>query len=148
MFTKATITNKHGVVKKVVSFGPLCVLPDYQRKGYGTALLNYAFTKTLELGYDTVIIYGNPENYICHGFRSCCHYHIHAYGSIYPTALLVKELKENAIDKGECWSFHDSPVFNLDPKKVEEFDKGFPPTNKEYKPSQELFYIYSHSHVS
>jgi predicted N-acetyltransferase YhbS len=110
MFTKATITNEYGLVKKVVSFGPLSVLPDYQRKGYGTALLNYAFAKTLELGYDVVIIYGDPENYICHGFRSCRHYHIHVYGAVCPTALLVKELKKNAIAKADYWSFHDSPV--------------------------------------
>lgn len=149
MFTKSNLMNEHGDIKNTITCGPLSVLPEYQRKGYGTALLNYAFAKALELGYDAVLLYGNPSNYINLGFRSCRHFHIHVLGGCCPASLLAKELKEKALTTktGAVLIFHDSPVYNIDSAKAREFDKDFPVLMKKLKPSQELFYIYSHSEI-
>ena len=55
MYCKATLNDEQGNVKPVATMGPLCVLPEYQRKGLGKALLEYTFRIVEELGYDTVI---------------------------------------------------------------------------------------------
>ncbi|NLM98168.1 MAG: N-acetyltransferase, partial [Halanaerobiaceae bacterium] len=43
--------------------------------------------------------------------------------------------------------YHSSPVLEIDEKEAERFDEGFEPWEKKYQPSQEEFYIYSHSIV-
>ncbi len=146
MYTKSKLVNESGNVKETLTFGPISVLPEYQRKGYGKQILEYSFSKAVELGYDAIVIYGNPENYICRGFKNCKKYRISTGDGIFPTALLVKELRSGAIaDKN--WVFRESTVYEVDKLAAEEYDKTFEPLVKEYKPCQELFDIYSHSRV-
>jgi putative acetyltransferase len=38
-------------------------------------------------------------------------------------------------------------VYDIDEKEAERFDEGFERWEKKYQPSQEEFYIYSHSFV-
>jgi hypothetical protein len=70
-------------------------------------------------------------------------------GDVFPAALLVKVLKEDALD-GRKWFYHpnnpDAPCD--DEAAVEEFDKLFPPKEKAWQPSQEEFYIHSHSVIN
>ncbi|MDD2972889.1 MAG: N-acetyltransferase [Lachnospiraceae bacterium] len=146
MYTKSKIMDNNGNIKSILTFGPLSVLPEYQRNGYGKMLMEYSFKKAIELGYDTIAIFGNPENYISSGFKSSKHYNICVGDNIFPTALLIKELCAGAIPKGN-WTFCQSNVYEVDNQAVEEFDKIFEPLVKEYKQVQELFYIYSHSRV-
>lgn len=131
MYTKAKLIDEKGTVKNILSFGPVCVLPEYQRMGYGKRLIEYSFSKAVEMGYDTVVILGNPVNYVSRGFRSCIKYNVCLEGDIFPTALLVKELRENVLD-GRKWYYHESDVFKLleDSEKSEKFDAEFPPKVK------------------
>lgn len=146
MYTKAKLVDEEGNEKSILTFGPLSVLPKYQRKGYGKKLLEYSFQKAVELGYDAIVIYGNPENYISSGFKSSKQYNICIGDNIFPTALLVKELSKGAIPKGN-WTFQESRVYEFDSRAAEAFDQTFDKLEKEYKISQELFYIYSRSRV-
>ena len=148
MYTKSRLIDGSGNVKDIVSFGPIAVLPEFQRMGYGKALIEYSFEQALALGYDTVVIYGNPGNYISRGFISCKKRNIWREGDICPTAMMVKELSENALD-GRKWYYHesDAPLCCEDIAAVEAFDACFPPKEKRHMPSQEEFYIYSHSAV-
>jgi hypothetical protein len=63
-----------------------------------------------------------------------------------PSALLVKELKEGVLD-GRKWFYYPSDVDKPcdDEAAVAEFDKLFPPKEKGWQPSQEEFFIHSHS---
>lgn len=97
MYTKCKLTDEIGEEKPILSFGPVCILPEYQRKGYGKALLEHSFEKALELGYDTIVIFGNPDNYVARGFKSCKKYNVCLAGNVYPTALLVKELRTGVL---------------------------------------------------
>lgn len=146
MYTKAQLTDGYGKVKEILSFGPISVLPEYQRMGYGKILIEHSFKKAVELGYDTVVIFGNPDNYVSRGFRSCVKYNICLDGDFFPAALLVKELRDGVLD-GRKWYFHESTVMELlgNDEKTEQFDAEFPPKIKEWKPSQEEFFIHSHS---
>jgi predicted N-acetyltransferase YhbS len=146
MYTKAKLVDEYGNEKPILTFGPLSVLPGYQRKGYGKLILEHSFQKALELGYDTIVIFGNPENYICRGFKNCKKFNISIGDGIFPTAMLVKELCEGAVPKKD-WVYSGSSVYEIDKQAADEFDKNFEFLAKEYQPSQELFDIYSHSRV-
>ena len=61
--------------------------------------------------------------------------------------LLVKELKEGAL-AGKEWIFIESSAYEFDRKEAEKFDQDFEPMKKEYRPSQELFSIYSSSIIN
>lgn len=148
MYTKSKLIDEAGNEKQIVSFGPVSVLPEYQRQGYGKALIEHSFAKAVALGYDTVVIFGNPGNYVSRGFVSCKKKNICLNGDIYPTAMLVKELVPGALD-GKKWYYHESSAgeYCADTEAVIAFDATFPPKEKHWMPSQEEFYIYSHSSV-
>lgn len=146
MYTKSRLVDEEGNEKRILSFGPICVLPEFQRCGIGKELMKASFEKALELGFDVIVIHGNPGNYMSSGFKSCKKYNVAAEGDVFRVAMLVKELKEGALD-GRRWYFYDSPAYEFDAKDAEEFDKSFEPKEKGFKPSQEEFYIYSRSVV-
>ncbi|MEE1101104.1 MAG: N-acetyltransferase [Agathobacter sp.] len=146
LYVKAKFIATDGTEKQILSFGPFTIHPDYQRKGYGRKLLNHSFEVAKEMGYDTVAIFGNPENYACYGFRNCKRYNVCLEENVYPVALLVKELEENVLN-GKTWKYIESPAHAIDESGFEEFDSTFEQMEKGYSYTQELFYIYSRSNV-
>ncbi len=128
----------------VLTFGPISVLPGYQRQGIGKMLLEYSLRKAGEMGYQAVIIFGNPANYMGRGFKSCKKYNVCAADGSYPSAMLVKELAEGLLD-GRKWFYQESPVFEFEGSEAEKFEETFEPMEKGFIPSQEEFYIHSHS---
>ncbi len=153
IYTRATLIGRSGRAKNILTFGPLSVLPEYQRRGYGKALLEHSFEKAVEMGFDTIVIFGNPENYYSRGFKNGSRFSVNLNDSnSYPVALLVKELVPGALD-GEKWMYRESPLFEPpffqpDSEEAKDFENTFPPLPKEYRPSQELFYIYSHGRIT
>lgn len=148
MYTKSRLTNENGNEKTVLSFGPVSILPEFQRKGFGKLLIDHSFSKAAELGYDAVVIFGNPANYVSSGFKSCKRYNVCLQGDFFPTPLLVKELHKNVFD-GRKWFFSESSASEPcnDSEAVDEFDSHFPHKPKQWRPSQEEFYIYAHSTI-
>lgn len=51
--------------------GPLAVLPDYQLKGVGTALMEHALGVAQAYGRDGVVLQGDPKYYSRFGFEVC-----------------------------------------------------------------------------
>lgn len=145
-YTRATLSNSTGETKDVLSFGPISVDPDYQRKGYGKALMSHTFELGKKLGYPCVVIFGHPSNYVSSGFKCCKRFPVCLEGDIYPTALMVKVLDDTFFD-GTKWYYKDSPAFEIDDSKFDDFDKDFPQMKKQELPAQEEFYIYSKSQV-
>lgn len=144
MYTKAKLTDMDKNEKQVLTFGPISVLPEYQRQGYGKMLMEYSFEKAVSMEYDTVVIFGNPGNYVSSGFKSCKKYNVCLEGEKYPAAMLVKELKTGVLD-GRKWTYCDSKVMNIDEEKAHIFDESLERLQKETRPSQEEFYILSNS---
>ena len=75
MYTRCQLVDSDGNKKDVLTFGPLSIHPDSQRKGYGKKLQLSSFERAKELGYDTIVIFGNPENYVGTGFQNGRHFH-------------------------------------------------------------------------
>ena len=102
MYTKAELTDEEGNKKEIVTFGPVSILPEYQRKGYGKMLIEHSLNRAAELGYEAVVIFGSPSNYVSSGFKCCKKYNVCVGKGKYPAAMLVKELKPGALD-GRLW---------------------------------------------
>ena len=145
MYTKAKLTDENGHVKEILTFGPVSILPDYQRMGYGKRLLEHSFEKAKELGYDTIVIFGSPANYVSRGFKSCKKYHVCVGNGKYPAAMMVKELIPHTLDDGKRFFYHGSPVMEFSVEEALRYDDTLEKMEKKYCPSQEEFYIMSHS---
>ena len=149
MYTKAWLEDECGNRKEIISFGPLCILPKYQRQKLGKILIEHSFNVARGMGYDVNINFGNPGNYVSRGFVSCKKKNVSfVREGNYPTALLVCELVPGALD-GHKWMFIPSTAADCcdDTEAVLAFDATFPEKEKKWMPSQEEFYIYSHSSV-
>lgn len=144
MYTSGKLICEDGTIKKCLSFGPLAVHPDYQRKGISKALIETTLESAKNMRYESVIIFGHPSNYITRGFISCHRVNICIGKGIFPTAMLVKPLIDDAFD-GRRWKYIESDAYEFDVNDAEEYDKFFPYKEKKYLQCQEEFYIYSHS---
>lgn len=144
MYTKSKLVNERGDEMSILTFGPISVHPDYQRMGISRKLLSFSFEQAIVSGYKVIVIYGNPDNYVARGFKSCKKYNICAQNGTYPAAMLVKELVPGTLD-GTRWFYQESPAYEFEDMDAEQFDKEFEPMKKEYRLSQEEFYIHSHS---
>lgn len=144
MYTKAKLIDASGNEKDILTFGPICIMPRYQRMGYGKMLIEHSFRQAIGLRYDTVVIFGSPSNYVGCGFKSCRKYHVSIENGRYPAAMLVKELVPNALG-GRSWSYHGSPVMEICEEDAQKYDDTLEKMEKKYQPSQEDFYIMSHA---
>lgn len=146
MYTRSKLVDEKGEEKEILSFGPVSIDPEYQRKGYGKQMIELSFERAQELGYDTVVIFGSPANYINRGFQCCKKWNVCVGDGKFPTAMLVKVLKEGALD-GRKWVYHESPALEIDEDEALAYDNTLEKMEKKYLPSQEEFYIISHSFV-
>lgn len=146
MYTEARLTCEDGRSGKCLSFGPLAIHPEYQRKGIGKALIETTFASAKEMGYECVVIFGNPGNYVSRGFLSCRRVNVCTEEGIFPTAMLVKPLADDVFD-GKRWTYAESDAYEFNPEEAEAYDRLFPFKEKKVLPSQEEFYIYSHSRI-
>ena len=129
MYSHAKITAPDGAETDVLTFGPLSVLPDYQNKGIGRALMEHFIAEVKRLGYNAVVFHGHADYYPRFGFKRA-----YEFGLAYDyDACMGMELIPGALNiPGGI--LHENPVFfDLPEDKVIAFDKTFPP--KEPKPS-------------
>ena len=132
--------NENNERLNTLTFGPVSVLPEFQRKGVGTALIGHTVDIAKQKKYPAIIIYGSPSNYCKHGFKNCKDYQISTEDGRYPYSMLVLELQPGVF-ANHSWKYSDSPVYDIQETDVEEYDKRFPPKVKGYRYTQEEFSI-------
>ncbi len=141
MYMKTSVTEVDGnETLETLSFGPVCVAPEYQHKGVGSQLIRHTMTLAAFLNYKAIIILGHPHNYCKHGFKSSKDFNISDASGYFPFGQLAKELVPGVF-KGKNWKYPLKDIYNIDPSAVEEFDKQFEYREKEYRISQEEFSI-------
>lgn len=146
MYSKSMLIGEDQEIVEIVSFGPVCVHPDYQRKGIGTALIEYTKSIIQEKQIPAIVIYGDPHNYCKHGFKNGIDYNVSNMDGEYPLGLLVLETKEGFFGN-KHWKIKQSDVFNFDSNEVIEFDKTFKEKEKKVQYSQELFKMQIRSYL-
>jgi len=140
VYMKSFVVNELGNRIDTITFGPLSVLPEFQKKGVGSALIKHSVKKAIEAGYKAVIIYGDPHNYCRHGFKNGKDYRVSDPEGNYPYGLLVLELQKGLFE-GHSWKFYASGAYEIDQAAADEFDKQFAPKVKEYRHTQDVFSI-------
>ena len=146
MYIKASLMDELGKEMDIVSFGPLSVLPEYQRKGIGSALINHTKNIAIKNGVKAIVILGDPHNYCKHGFKSAKDLNISDINGNYPYGMLALELEEGVL-AGHKWKYRYSDVYEINEKDADEYDNSFVKKEKGYRYSQEIFSIAVRSYV-
>ncbi len=135
LYSKAKVKNGEET-REVLTFGPLCVSPKWQGCGVGEALLKETMSLAAEAGYPGIVILGEPDYYPRIGFQTCDRFGITTSDGKNFDAFMGIELIPGAMEKIQG-KFYESEVFeNLPVAAVEEYDKTFPPKEKQYFPKQ------------
>ncbi len=140
MYSKSSLLDETNKRLDAITFGPVSVLPAFQKKGVGSQLIRYSLNLATQRGDKVVIIEGHPQNYCRHGFRSSKDFLVSDADGRYPYSLLVLELEKGILQRGK-WRYYPSDVYNMNPEDSLEFDKQFEPRKKEYSHTQEEFSI-------
>lgn len=81
----------------VMGLAPMAVLPEWQRQGVGTKLINEGLKVCERSGYDAVVVLGFPEYYPRFGFTASVKYGITSEYDVPPEVFMVKELRKGAL---------------------------------------------------
>ncbi len=136
MYTKAYVLDGDKRTD-VITFGPLCIDPEYQKKGIGGELLENTMQLAREKGYRAIIIFGEPEYYPRHGFKPCDCFNITTKDGKNFDAFMGIELVPGGLD-GVKGKFYESKAFDdcNNEEAAEEYDKKFPYMEKLKLPGQ------------
>ena len=81
-----------------LGLAPLSVLPEFQRQGIGTALLNAGLEECRRLGHERIIVLGHPAYYPRFGFERASRYGIRFEFAAPDEACLILALRPGALD--------------------------------------------------
>lgn len=140
MFMRAWIAVDDGREIPIMTMGPICIAPQWKRKGYGKILLDYSLEKAKELGYRALCFEGNIDFYGKSGFREAREFGIRYHGlpeGEDASFFLCKELIPGYLE--EITGEYTTPEgYFVDEKEAEEFDRQFPGKEKKKLPGQKL----------
>lgn len=129
VFHEAELILKDGTIKKIATFGPIGIHPDFKRKKYGMILLAFALNKAKEKGIKALLMEGNIDFYGKFGFIKASDKNILYYGQ-FVDFLLCKELEDGYLDDCENANYMTPKVYYVDEKEAEIFDSTFKPKEK------------------
>lgn len=137
MFAWSEILVDTGEHLRMMTFGPISVRPDMQRKGLGKMLLDYALERARQMGAGCIAMCGNIQFYGKCGFVTATSEGIRYADDPDGDApyFLIKELTPGFLD-GIRGSYRDPEAYFVNEADVEEFDQQFPPKEKKVLPGQ------------
>lgn len=135
MYSRAWL-KKDGETKEILTFGPLCVDPDWHGTGVGEMLLRETMELAGKAGYPGIVIFGEPDYYPLRGFVTCDKLGITTADGKNYDSFMGHELIPGALS-AFGGRFYESGVFEDLPKaEAEELTKQFAPLKKQYFPGQ------------
>ena len=138
MFMRAVIKADTGKDIPIMTMGPICIINELKRKGYGKILLDYSLEKAKKLGCGAVCFEGNIDFYGKSGFTFASKFGIRYHGlpeGADASFFLCKELIPGYLT-GITGEYATPKGYFVDEKQAEEFDKQFPYKEKLKLPSQ------------
>ena len=140
MFMKTYIKSDDGRNIPVLTMGPIGIIPELKRQGYGKMLLDYSLKKATEMGFGAVLFEGNIDFYSKSGFAFARNFGIRYHDlpeGADDSFFLCKELISGYLDI-ITGVYHTPKGYYVNESDAEEFDKAFPPKEK-LKLSGQLF---------
>ncbi len=141
MFMRAVINSDDGREVPIMTMGPICILPELKRKGYGKFLLDYSLERARELGCGAVCFEGNIQFYGKSGFSCASEFGIRYHGlpeGEDSSFFLCKELIDGYFDgiTGEYATPKGYFVCDENPEGFAEYEATFPYKEKQRLPGQ------------
>jgi len=99
LFFPVTIVGEKETILSL-SLAPLAVLPQYQKKGVGGALIKEGLRIAKEMGYHSVVVLGHPDYYPKFGFQKASNWSIKEPFGAPDEAMMAMELKDNSLRFG------------------------------------------------
>lgn len=100
IFTKILIKNDDEEHESL-ALAPVSVLPQYQNKGIGNALIIESTKVAKELGYMSIIVLGHDKYYPRFGFKPASRWNIRAPFDVPDESFMALELKEGSLNEVE-----------------------------------------------
>ena len=138
MFMRAVIQSDDGREIPIMTMGPIGILPEFKRMGYGKFLLDHSLERAAERGCGALCFEGNIDFYGKSGFRPASEFGIRYHGlpeGEDASFFLCRELIPGYLD-GITGEYTPPKGYFVDEKAAEEFDKMFPPKEKLKLPGQ------------
>ena len=138
MFMRAVIKADDGRDIPIMTMGPICIAPQYQKQGYGKILLDYSLEQAKQLGCGAVCFEGNVDFYGKSGFTFAREFGIRYHGlpeGADDSFFLCKELIPGYLD-GITGEYAPPQGYFVDETEAEQFDQQFPPKVKLKLPGQ------------
>ena len=138
MFLRAVIKADDGRDIPIMTMGPICIRNDWKRKGYGKILLDYSVAKAAELGCGALCFEGNIKFYGKSGFTFAREFGLRYHGlpeGADDSFFLCRELIPGYLN-GITGVYAPPQGYFVDENEAEEFDKTFPPKEKQILPGQ------------
>ena len=138
VFVKAAIRADDGRNVPIMTMGPIWIVPELRRRGYGKLLLDYTLERAAEFGCPALCFEGNIGFYGKSGFTFAREFGLRYHGlpeGADDSFFLCKELIHGYLDgvKGE---YSTPEVYLVDEAAAAEFDRAFPPKEKLKLPGQ------------
>ena len=138
MFMHATIKADDGRDIPIMTMGPICIMPELKRQGYGKKLLDYSLKKAAEYGCGALCFEGNINFYGKSGFTFAREFGIRYHGlpeGADSSFFLCKELIPGYLS-GVTGEYAPPQGYFVNEEVAEEFDKQFPYKEKQKLPGQ------------
>ena len=127
IYSLAKIVDKDNVEHEILNFGPLSVLPKYQGKNVGRALMEFTIAEAKRLGYKAIAFFGHPDYYPRFGFHRAGEYGLTTPDGGVFDAFMAMELQDGALRAiGGGRYYEDSLFGNITDEETRAFDKNFP----------------------
>lgn len=141
VFVRAIIRADNGKEIPVLTMGPICIAPEWKRKGYGKLLLDASLEKAAELGFGAVCFEGNILFYGQSGFTYASEYGIRYHGLSEgedASFFLCKELLPGYLNgiTGEYATPQGYFACDEYPEAFAAYEAAFPPKEKLKLPGQ------------
>ncbi len=138
VFVRTTIHADDGRAVPIMTMGPICIAPEFQRHGYGKILLDYSLARATSLGSPAVCFEGNINFYGKSGFTYARNFGLRYHG-LPPDAddsfFLCKELLPGYLD-GIAGEYATPDGYLVDEAEAAEFDRAFPQRERLKLPGQ------------
>ncbi|MCQ2055649.1 MAG: N-acetyltransferase [Fibrobacter sp.] len=137
---RALAAERNGLANrrlKMMTFGPISVRPDLQRRGIGKMLLDFAMERAREMGGGCIAMCGNIRFYGKCGFEVATTKGVRYADDPDGDApyFLIRELTPGFLD-GVRGTYKDPEGYFVSETETEEFDKRFPLKEKKVLPGQ------------
>ena len=134
---RSFILGDDGGRHEVLSLGPIGVLPQYQGKKVGAALVEASKNRARELGFRAILLCGAHGFYGKCGFEMAENFGIRDAENDYVDPLHICVLHDRAAE-GLAGRYFENPVYQVDQEAAEAFDRDFPPKVKEIGTKSQL----------